>query len=287
MQIKCGVSLCAVALLVCGLSGCGKLVSGANAVPSVKYRPDSTAVASAGTTTTATTPDTAVATTDAGGVGTLKGRVVFEGSFSELPPRFAKGAATKDPTVCGAEMIPDESIIVKDGGLANVFVYLEKAPKGAKSEAAAASIKFDQKTCIFLPHALLVRTKQTVFVLNDDDASHNTHTNPLKNPAFNKVVSPKDRTGVPLKYDLAEKQPLSVVCDIHSWMKAYHLPLDHSFADVSKGDGTFEIKDLPAGKYEFKVWHEVGEFLEKSLAVTIKPGDNETTIKVPASKLGK
>jgi hypothetical protein len=109
----------------------------------------------------------------------------------------------------------------------------------------------------------------------------------LKNPAFNKVVSPKDRKGVPLKYELSEKQPFSVVCDIHSWMKAYHLPLDHSFAAVSTADGTFEIQGLPAGKHEFKVWHEAGQFLEKSLSVTIKPGDNDITIKVPASKLGK
>ncbi len=282
-SIKCCVTVCAVIAMLFIASGCGKLVSGANAVPTVKYRPDTAAVAK--TETTETPAETSTA--DAGGVGTLKGRVVYEGSFSPLPPLFAKGAATKDPTVCGAEAIPDESIVVNDGGLANVFVYLEKAPKGGKSAEVAATTVFDQKTCIFLPHALLVRTKQKVFVQNDDDAAHNTHTNPLKNPGFNSVISPKDRVGQPLLYSVAEKQPLSVVCDIHSWMRAYHLPLDHSFADVSKADGKFEIKDLPAGKHEFKVWHEVGTFLEKSLVVTIKPGDNEITIKVSAAKLSR
>jgi hypothetical protein len=126
-----------------------------------------------------------------------------------------------------------------------------------------------------------------VNVLNDDAAAHNTHTYPKKNSPFNSVVQPNDRVGVPLKYTQAEKEPLSVVCDIHPWMSAYHLPLDHSFAAVSAADGTFTIKDLPAGKHEFKVWHEVGKMLEKSLVVTIKPGDNEVTIKVAASKLGK
>jgi hypothetical protein len=223
----------------------------------------------------------------AGGVGTLKGKVVFEGNLSPLAPLFAKGAAPKDPSVCGAEAIPNETIVISDGGLANVFVYLEKAPKGAAVSAPAGNLEFDQKTCIFKPHAMVMRVKQTVTVLNDDAAAHNTHTYPKKSSPFNSVVQPNDRKGVALKYDQVEREPLTVGCDIHPWMQAYHLPLDHSFAAVSAADGTFEIKDLPAGKHEFKVWHEVGKMVEKALVVTIKPGDNEITIKVPASKLGK
>ena len=266
-------------------SGCGKLVSGANTVPTVKYRPDTVEAVASSEGPAASSTETPAAT--AGGVGTLKGKVVFDGSFSAPAPLFAKGAATKDPTVCGAEAIPDERVVVTDGNLANVFVYLEKAPKGVKPADATDTVVFDQKTCIFLPHAMVVRTKQLVTVLNDDGAAHNTHTYPKKSSPFNSVVQPNDRKGVPLKYDQAEKEPLSVGCDIHPWMQAYHLPLDHSFAAVSKTDGTFEIKDLPAGKHEFKVWHEVGKMLEKSLVVEIKPGDNEITIKVAASKLAK
>lgn len=276
--------LSAAGLILCGISGCGELVSGANAVPTVSFRSDAAPVEES-TETTDTPGDTATA--DAGGVGTLKGRVIVDGSIGPLPDLFAKGAATKDPSVCGAEAIPDESILVKDGGLANVFIYLEKAPKGTKSPDPMGDVKFDQKTCIFLPHALIVRTKQVITVLNDDAAAHNTHTYPKKNATFNSVVQPNDRNGVPLKYDQTEKEPVSVGCDIHPWMQAYHLPLDHAFAAVSQADGSFVIENLPAGKHEFKVWHEVGRMLEKSYSVTVQPGDNEVTIKVAASKLGK
>lgn len=282
--VRCVAGLSVAAILACGLSGCGKLVNGAHTVPTVKYRPDANAAAEPESTGAVAE---AVADAGAGGIGNLKGKVLFDGNLAPLPNLFEKGGATKDPAVCGAEAIPNESILVKDGGLANVFIYLEKAPKGAKSADAESKVFFDQKTCIFLPHAMLVRTKQTVFVQNDDAAAHNTHTNPQKNSGFNSVVSPNDRVGVPLVYSQAEKQPLSVVCDIHAWMQAYHLPLDHSFAAISSADGTFEIKDLPAGKHEFKVWHEVGKMLEKSLIVTIKPGENEIKINVAASKLGK
>jgi hypothetical protein len=281
-QVAVGLS---IAVLVGGVSGCGPLGSGANAVPSVKYLADASAVAEE-----STTPAVDAGTSEPaaeGGIGSIKGRVVFDGAFTALPPLFAKGAAAKDPSVCGAEAIPDQRIVVNDGGLANVFIYLEKAPKGSKAPEIPGPIEFDQKTCIFLPHAMVMRTKQVVTVFNDDAAAHNTHTYPKKSSPFNSVVQPNDRVGVPLKYDQVEKEPVSVGCDIHPWMQAYHLPLDHTFAAVSKDDGTFEIKDLPAGKHEFKVWHEVGKMLEKSFVVTVKPGDNEVTIKVAASKLGK
>jgi hypothetical protein len=260
-------------------------VSGANSATTVTYRPASkdsvakTIAVEAGAATDVSPGE--------GGIGTLKGRVVFGGSFTPLTPLFAKGAAAKDPAVCGVESIPNESILVKDGGLANAFIYLDKLPKGVTIPAIGDPILFDQKVCVFLPHAMVVRVKQTVKVLNADAAAHNTHTNPKKNTAFNSVVQPNDRGGVDLIYGQSEKEPLSVVCDIHPWMSAYHLPLDHPFGAISAADGAFEIKDLPAGKHEFKVWHEAGKFVEKALVVTINPGDNEVTINVPASKLGK
>ena len=109
----------------------------------------------------------------------------------------------------------------------------------------------------------------------------------MKTTSFNSIVNPNDNVGARLVYKLAEQEPISVVCDIHAWMRAYHLPIDHPFAAVSGEDGTFEIKDLPAGKHEFKIWHEAGGMLEKAFVVTVKPGDNELTFKVTPSQLGK
>src|SRR5438445_608034 len=97
------------ALLLSGASGCGKLVSGANTIPSVKYLADASAVAETETTTPAADTGTSEPAAE-GGIGSIKGRVVFDGAFTALPPLFAKGAATKDPSVCGVEAIPDERI---------------------------------------------------------------------------------------------------------------------------------------------------------------------------------
>ena len=190
------VTVCAALLLVTG-NGCGELVNGANSATTVKYRPASKEAA-------AETAVAAVATTDAapgeGGVGTLKGRVVYVGSYTPLAPLFAKGAAAKDPSVCGVEAIPNETILVKDGGLANTFIYLDKIPKGAVIPAVGDPILFDQKVCVFTPHAMVVRVKQTMKILNADGTLHNTHTYPKKNTQFNSAVQPNDRAGVDLTY---------------------------------------------------------------------------------------
>ncbi len=265
-------------------SGCGELVNGANLKPTVKYKPstvggDSTETKGSGVAETSETASTE-------GVGTLRGKVEFAGPFTPLPPLYLKGSDVKDKDVCAAVEAPNETILVKDGGLANVFIYLKKAPK-ASSPVPGESLIFDQKACVFKPHAMIARVGQTVKILNSDAVAHNTHTYGKKTVQFNSVVGENNAVGVPMVYKQAEQEPIKVGCDIHPWMNAYHLPIDHPFAVVSGEDGKFELKDLPSGKHEFKVWHEAAGVLEKGLIVTIKPGDNELTIKVTPSQLGK
>lgn len=264
------------------MAGCG---GGANAKTTVTYLPSKPdeAAAPGDAPTADTTGAEAVA---AGGLGSIKGKIVFQGDAPSLAPKYAKGAAPKDPQVCGVEAIADESVVVNNGGLANVFVYLAKAPKGATPPASSDPVIFDQKYCVFKPHVLIVRTSQPVRVLNDDAALHNTHTYPKRNTGFNQGVQPNDRSGVDLIYTKPEAEPLQVGCDVHPWMIAYHLPVDHPFASISDANGEFEIKDVPAGKHEFKIWHEKGGVLEKAYSITVKAGETVTVdIPVAGNKL--
>lgn len=277
-RISLAVILTGPLLVLCGCGG------GAATATTVTYRPsqagggaEGSGDAGAGKTAgsgSAATP---------GGVGTLKGKIVYGGTFTPLPPLYTKGNASKDNPVCGKEAAPNQLIVVNDGGLANVFIWLDKVPKGTKiPDSENATVEFDQKFCVFKPHALTMRTNQTVKVLNSDPVAHNTHTKPERNNDFNQNV----QTSAEFKYTRPEKKPLQVVCDIHPWMVAYHLPLDHPFAAVSKEDGTFEIPNLPSGKLELKLWHEAGKEIEKAYKVDIKPGETTTVeITVPASKL--
>lgn len=264
-------------------TGCGNYGGGAGVVPQVSF------IAAGGAEESA--EGTAA---DVGGelpTGNLKGKVVLSGGAPSLPLLIAKGSAVKDAEVCAAEDVPDERLMLAaDGAVANVFVYLPKAPKGARpAEIPAEPFLFDQKTCRFLPHATIIPVKQTVKVLSNDAVAHNTHTFPFKNSGINSTVNPMDRDGlVSFAYTKAEAVPIAVKCDFHAWMNAWHLPLDHGFGAVSNATGEFEIANLPVGKHAFIVWHEAanGGFVQRKLEVEIKAGETaEVAVDYPASLL--
>ena len=272
-----GVSFACLAMIGCGNVTTATPVSAAISVPTAPV-----VVAVANQTKAGT-----------GDWGTIKGQVLADGNVAPLKLLVTKGdAAAKDSAVCAAQDVPDESLVVdaKTGGIANVVVYLQKKPAKVHPELAkskAPTVVFDQKGCRFLPHVLLVRTDQEVTVLSGDAVAHNTHTYPLKNKQENFVVSPSDRVGVKVPpQSLVERLPSKVGCDIHPWMQAWWVILDHPYAAVTKEDGTFEIKDLPVGDHVFTVWQEKAGYLNKSYTVTVKAGDNDLKpIKIPVKTL--
>ena len=94
--------------------------------------------------------------------GHIEGQFVFEGTAPQLADLVKQGSAVKDASICSAEGIPDESLVVNstNNGVANVFVFLRKADKVHPDlkTTAEKEVAFDQKNCRFRPHALVVRT---------------------------------------------------------------------------------------------------------------------------------
>jgi plastocyanin len=224
------------------------------------------------------------------GKGAFQGRIVFGG-----PPPLVGAPGGFDPTspktdkycVTKAKLIKDQSLIVdpKTKGLKNVAVYLLRKPAGYRVAVPKTPVRFANKNCVFEPRMLPVVVGQTVAVTSEDATLHNTHTLPL-NPAtlpFNEaVLKGKTKTFV---YGGAEKLPVRVKCDIHGWMAAYHLPLDHEFFAVTDAKGEFEIKGLPAGTHHFRLWHERAGYLEREIRITIKAGGTlRRTFKYDPSK---
>lgn len=261
------------------LPGCSQGLGGGGSIePTVDIKLDTVAEA-----------DDTQAAVAVAGYGSVSGRVIVEGAVGDLGPYLPAGEL-KDPTVCVREQIPDERVIVgSDGGLANVFVFLPRKPAGTKEGAAAPPAEpviFDQKTCTFLPHALLLRAGQELRVLNADAIVHNTHTNPKSNSAFNSTVKPGEREGIPVVYQRAEREPVRVVCDFHPWMLAWHLPLDHPYGALTGEDGGFTIADVPAGKHKFAVWHE-GHKLGDYTVEVVPDQETPLEIKITAAQLAR
>ncbi len=267
------------AIGVVSVAGCGG--GGAKEDVAVVVKASGTDVAEAGS------PDEAAAV-PSGEPGALRGKITVAGTFDGLPPLIRKGdKSAKDAEVCAADDVPNEDLVVgPGGGIRDVFVFMDKVPRQFQSPAPEDPAVFDQKVCRFLPHAMVVRVGQPVQIWNSDAAAHNTHTKPKVNSEFNSVVKAEDQSGsVTFAYRKPEKEPIPVVCDFHSWMKAWHLPVDHPYAVVTNDSGEFEISGLPPGKYRFKVFHS-GKYLERKVEVTIKSGAaTELNLSYGADKL--
>ncbi|MBX6314701.1 MAG: hypothetical protein IRY99_17570 [Isosphaeraceae bacterium] len=231
------------------------------------------------------TAGTAPATVEAKGFGTLKGRVIFDGE-PPTPATLVKQGDTeaKNGPECTRDgPILDQRLVVdkETKGVRYALVYIPRptavSPE-AESAARAESPEFDQKGCVFIPHVLGLVKGQTVQIKSSDPVGHNVNSR-VDNNAFNNSILPG---GQPISYVCKNKssRPGEVVCDVHSWMKAYWMVLDNPYITVTDEQGRFELKNVPAGTQKVVVWQEALQkgFLTASSGdpITIQ-ADGETT----------
>lgn len=275
-RFLCGLAIFSLAMIV--LAGCGGEEKTDKTTSSDSSKTKKKAAPSPKTEKEKSPAD------DESGVGTVMGTITFAGSPPDLKPLVEKGAEVRDSMVCSANAIPNDSLIVnsENKGVANVFVFLARAPKSSKTEPPSDPAVIDQKGCQFFPHALTVQVGQGLKAISSDPMPHNIHTFPNRNNSVNSIVKPNDKEGIAIDLNRPETQPIRVKCDIHPWMNALVLALDHPFMAITDKDGKFEIKNFPAGTHTLKIWHERSEFLEKEYEVVVEK-DKPTNISLEFS----
>lgn len=222
--------------------------------------------------------------------GTITGQFILEGDVPTVKPLVAKGDPNaKDAAVCAVNDVPNDAMAfnAENKGIANIVVFMRRAkvvhPDLATSKEK--TVQFDQKGCNFVPHMQIVRTDQKIVCKSSDAAAHNVHATPFANSAVNFIVQPNDKTGIEVEMPLAEPVApyVEVKCDIHPWMKAWWIVVDHPYAAVTDKDGKFTIENLPAGENEFRVWHEKIGFINKKWIVDVPAGKNTSleVVEVP------
>ena len=188
------------------------------------------------------------------GWATLKGRFVFDGTLPQMEPY----SVNKDQGTCSTGGKPplQETLLVDPDtqGIANVAIYVRSAARVHESaQPTDDTLVFDQKVCVFLTHVFPMTIGQTMDIKNSDAVGHNTNISG-KN-SFNQTIPTNE--SVAFKPQKEEAVPVGVSCSIHPWMKAYLLPRKDGYFAVTEPDGSFEIKNVPAGEdLEFQVWHE-------------------------------
>jgi len=224
--------------------------------------------------------------------GTIKGKVTFAGkvpppkefAFSKFPnTEFCKKNPSKSAD--GNTRLLKEVEVDGSKGLKNAVVsvrdiedkgFLGKAEKEAPQTVEA-------ELCEFKPFTGIAVSKGQFKVVNNDaDPSdpksaegvlHNPHSfdqlGAKSSTEFNIGLAKKgDSLDKSVKLKMSKKgSVLRLQCDQHEFMQAWYLPVTNAYYGTAGADGTFEIKDVPAGKHKVMAWHPIAGQVEADVDV--------------------
>lgn len=194
---------------------------------------------------------------DAAGEGSITGSVKLTGTA----PHMRGIDMSKDPyCVKQHENSPAkmENVMVgSSGGLQNVVLYISEGLTGNEASAVPSEEPtFDQKGCMYVPHVLAMDVNQKYKVISSDQTTHNIHPLPAPgggNIGWNKSQPPG---APPIETSWkAEEVAISVKCNIHPWMHGWFAVVKGPYA-VSDENGSYTIKNVPAGSYTVTAWQE-------------------------------
>jgi hypothetical protein len=234
------------------------------------------------------------------GTATVKGKATFDGNPPK-PESFKKRMQEQgDRTHCLKGPTDDPTWMVgPNKEVQNVVIWL-RPPRGKvfkipADQQKAKDVVIDQPFCAFQPHVVTVfpsfydpdkkvqtKTSQKFEIKNSAPIIHNTAWagNSIFNPGFNEKISPKGQMLIPAKpcEDKRSGEDLiKIHCDLHKWMSAFAYAFDHPYAAVTQKDGTYEIKNAPAGaEVELMYWHESMGAPKVLESITLKEGETAT-----------
>jgi plastocyanin len=237
------------------------------------------------TSSTSATPSSPAATgagqkVDTSTAGSVSGVVSVDGTVPKNEPIKMNA----DPVCMKENKDPQfqETYEVKDGKLANVFVYVKDGLGNYVYDPPTTPASIDQKSCRYHPHVFGVRVGQPIEIINSDPTLHNIHALPKSNAEFN--------TGQPIQgmktthTFTAKEVMVPFKCDVHGWMNAYVGVLDHPYFAVTDKDGKFSLKSLPPGTYTIEAWQEKLGTQEQKVTLGAKETKEVNfTFKAPAA----
>ena len=180
---------------------------------------------------------------------------MFSGKIEQLKP-YKTGKYKK---ACGSD-IPNESMLIDNKGVRNSVISLH----GKTLKKKSGEYKLNQKQCQYEPHVIAIPVNSELKIHTSDPINHNIHTYSFENDPINIMFLPGQDA---YSQEMEEAEIIKVECDLHNWMRAWIVVTPNAYSTVSDSDGSFEIPDVPPGKYELTAWHETLGSITKSITV--------------------
>ena len=183
----------------------------------------------------------------------VNGKVAFEGTAPA--PKLINFGAEKQCAIMHGDKPPiDEAIVVNPNNTVKwALVYIKESISG-QFKAPDQPVVVHQKGCLFSPHAVGAMVGQKINFENDDSVLHNVRDNAKVNKMFN-IAQPIQGMTTTKTFEQPEIG-IQMRCDVHFWMSSYIHIFKHPFFAITGDDGTFTVKDLPAGNHTVEVWRE-------------------------------
>lgn len=191
--------------------------------------------------------------------GSISGTVKFKGT-APAPKKLDVG---KDKEVCDKSPKMDQSLVVKNGNIADAVVTITDIKKGKKIELKKVTL--DQQGCQYHPHVVAFPIGSSVEIINPDGILHNIHSYSKANSPFN-MAQPKFKKTIEVKIDKPEA--IEVKCDVHGWMEGWLVATETPYFAVTDESGSFKLENVPAGTYTIEVWQQ--KLGKSSQKVTVK-----------------
>ena len=223
--------------------------------------------------------------------GTVTGKVTYSGKpeqkeflFSKFPnPKFCPKNPHKE-LIDGDKRFLKTIEVAKDGGLKNAVVAVRDIEDKAFVDGYQGT-DVVAEFCEWLPFSGVVVDKKMFRVENHDadpeepksvkGVLHNPHSFFVKgfssSTDFNIGLPEKgSKLEKPVKFRGGQEKTgatYRLVCDQHEFMQSFFLPVWNPYYAIAKEDGTFEIKDVPAGKHKILAWHPFAGKVEAEVDV--------------------
>jgi plastocyanin len=196
--------------------------------------------------------------------GALEGYVRLAGESRPGPTRVRN---TTDPDVCGLEHSLEDLVwSTETGGIQHVIATVVDVPMDPLSAGPPRAIVIDNHECRFMPHVGVARVGDTIVATNGDPILHTTH---YYGPLTSNVALPVE--GMAVSRVFRRPGIVSVLCDVHGWMRAFVRVDIHPFHAVSDETGFLRISGIPPGSYTVELWHE--KLGERQVQVEIRSGE--------------
>ena len=186
----------------------------------------------------------AATTVDPATTGTVRGRVILDGTPPPATTVRLDGDKTCATFAPGARRATETYVVGADGGLANVFVHVTAGLDGRSFPVPQEPVVLDQQRCWYVPRVVGVRVGQPLHVRNSDPLLHNVRANSAVNEPFNQG-QPVQGMHYSHTFSTAEVM-VPMKCDVHAWMNAWIGVVNHPYFAVTGADGTFTLGE-PAG----------------------------------------